>query len=169
MQDRAAEAPDSCALETRFESLINWIITQAIEFPSGQICPSLPDGASQLVREMGPWDGVGLEVRRGSAFPKCPCPPALAPASLTSFQGGEILVVEPKRNTKDRPRHSSLTLQQEFPRSGGAGQGAGAVQPGVCRGDGTRCASALGVLTSPASFSLGTVGYKAQTNPSHPC
>lgn len=83
------EAPGSCALETPFEGLVNWIITQAIEFPSGQIRPSLPDGAPQLVREMGPWDGVGLETRRGSAFLKCPHPPALTPASLPSFCEGE--------------------------------------------------------------------------------
>lgn len=60
------------ALETPFESLINWIISQAIKFPSGQIHPSLPDGAPQLVHEMGPWDVVGLETRRGSACLKCP-------------------------------------------------------------------------------------------------
>lgn len=79
------EAPGSCALETPFESLINWIITQAIEFPSGQIRPSLPSGAPQLVCEMGLWDGVGLEVRLGSGFLKCPHPLTLTPASLHSF------------------------------------------------------------------------------------
>lgn len=66
------EAPGSRALETPFESLVNWIITQAIEFPSGQIHPSLPDGAPQLVHQMGPWDGVVLEARKGSASVKCP-------------------------------------------------------------------------------------------------
>lgn len=81
----AVEAPGSRALETPFESLINWIITQAIEFPSGQIHPSLPKGAPQLVCEMGPWDGVGLEVRKGSGFLKCHHSLTCTPASLRSF------------------------------------------------------------------------------------
>lgn len=79
------EPPGSCALETPFKSLINWIITQAIEFPSHQIHPSLPDRAPQLVHEMDPQAGVRLEMRRGLASLKCPHLPSQTPASLPSF------------------------------------------------------------------------------------
>lgn len=92
----AAETLGSWALETAFESLINWIITQAIEFPSGQICPSLPDRAPQLVHEMACGTGSGWRQGGAELF-SCPHPSAFAPASLPSLWGVN-LAMEPKQN-----------------------------------------------------------------------
>lgn len=97
MRDRAVEAPGSLALETPFESLINWIITQAIEFPSGQIRPSLPNGLPSWSVRWARGMGVELEVRWGSAFLKCPHALTLTPAFLHSFWGGNP-VMKPKGN-----------------------------------------------------------------------